>query len=134
MLIALVGLSFIAVGLIPRDPAPGYDPAGLALHAPKATGLMHLSIAGVAAGCSVASLIVMAARLARDPAWVGLAGAARLTALLVVGCIVIYGIWGTRSTGLAGTFERLAIVLPIAWNAAFLRRLGAGAPFVVAGV
>ena len=69
LLTAFVGASFVAVGLIAQDPAPGYDPAGLALQAPTPLGLAHFAIAGIAALSSVVGLFVMAARLAGDPDW-----------------------------------------------------------------
>jgi pimeloyl-ACP methyl ester carboxylesterase len=40
----------------------------------------------------------------------------------------VYAGWSTRASGLAGTFERLAIVLPLLWTFTFLRRLSAGMP------
>jgi hypothetical protein len=131
VLTALVGLSFITVGLIPQDPAPGYDPAGLALQGPTARGLLHLAIAGIAASCSVASLIVMGSRLAGDRAWGGWRTAAWVTALLIVACVTVFGVWSTKPSGFAGTFERMAIVLPLAWTAIFLRRLDSGTPFML---
>ena len=132
VLIALIGASFVGAGLVPQDPAPGYDPAGLARTAPTATGLAHLALAGVAAACSVASLLVLAGRLAGDPHWPGWARSARFVAALVVACVAVYGAWSVEATGYAGTFERMAIVLPLAWNVAFLRRLESGTPFRVA--
>jgi len=66
----LVGASFVIVAFVPQDPAPGYDPAGLALQEP---------------------------------------------------------------TVLAGTFERIAVMIPPIWAFTFLRRLSAGTPFMVKG-
>jgi hypothetical protein len=132
VLTAAVGVSFVAAGFVPQDPAPGYDPAGLALQAPTVMGLLHLAIAGVAAACSVAGLLVMAARFAGDRDWLGWATYSRAMAVLVIVCVGIYGVWSTRASGLAGTFERLAIVLPIIWTATLLRRLASGASFMVA--
>ena len=130
-LTAGLGLSFIAAGFVPQDPAPGYDPAGLALTAPTALGLVHLAIAGVAAACSVAGLFVMAARFAGDEDWRGWAAYSRVMALLLIVCVAIYGVWSTRPTGFAGTFERLALVVPLVWTFTLLRRLEAGAPLMV---
>jgi hypothetical protein len=132
-LIAVLGGSLITAGVVPQDPAPGYDPEGLALGAPTPLGLLHLASAGVAAVCSVAGLFVMAARFAGDPDWGGWPAYSRVTALLVIACVLVYAGWSTRASGLAGTFERLAIVLPLLWTFTFLRRLSAGMPFMVAG-
>jgi hypothetical protein len=130
-LTAVIGVSFCIVGLVPQDPAPGYDPMGLALDAPTARGLVHLAVAGVAALCSVASLFVMAARFAGDRHWPGWPAYSRVMALLVITCVTIYGVWSTRASGLAGTFERLAILIPLVWTVTVLHRLGAGTPFMV---
>jgi hypothetical protein len=132
VLTALVGLGFIGVGLIRQDPAPGYDPDGLALKTPTLLGLAHLAIAGVVALCSVLALLVMAARLARDPAWRYWVLYSWGTALSIVGCVTVYAVWSVRPTGLAGTFERAAMVAPMLWMFAFLRRLYRGAPLIVA--
>ena len=130
-LTAVVGLSFIAAGFIPQDPAPGYDPAGLDLQRPTTLGLVHLAVAGVAAACSVAGLFVMAARFAGDDGWRGWPAYSRVMALLLIACVAIYGVWSTRASGFAGTFERLAIVIPLVWTITLLRRLEAGAALMV---
>jgi hypothetical protein len=132
VLTAVLGLSFIAAGFIPQDPAPGYDPAGLALEKPTTLGLLHLAIAGVAASCSVAGLFVMAARFAGDDDWRGWPAYTRVMAVLLIVCVAIYGVWSTRPSGFAGTFERLAVVVPLVWTFTFLRRLEAGTPLMVA--
>ncbi len=130
MLTMFVGIAFIGVGLIRQDPAPGYDPDGLALSTPTLRGLVHLALAGVAALSSVAALLVMAARLAHDPAWPRWSFYSCLTALIIVSCVAVYGVWSVQPTGLAGTFERAAFVAPLVWMAAFVRRLYSGAPLV----
>ena len=131
ILTAAIGISFIVVGLVKQDPAPGYDPQGLDLEAPTALGLVHLAVAGVAAGCSVAALFVIATRFTGDLHWVGWAAYSRTMAVLIVVCVAIFGVWSTRASGFAGTFERAAIVIPMIWMFTFLRRLGAGTPFMV---
>lgn len=131
LLTALVGAGFIGVGIIPQDPAPGYNPDGLLLNAPSPGGLAHLTIAGVTALCSVGALLVMARRFARDPLWRHWPLYSALTALGMVGAITLYGIWSIRPTGFAGTFERVAMVAPLAWMVAFLRRLYRGVPLMV---
>jgi hypothetical protein len=50
---------------------------------------------------------------------------------VVVGCVTVYGIWSTQSSGFAGTFERGAIIVPLVWLCTFLRRLGKGTPFMM---
>jgi hypothetical protein len=129
-LTAVLGVSFMAAGCVPQDPAPGYDPAGLAIDELTLTGLVHLAIAGVAAACSVALLFVVASRLAGQASWIGWPRYTRAIATLTIICIAVYGVWSTRATGYAGTFERAAIMLPTIWGASFLRRLGQGTPFM----
>jgi hypothetical protein len=132
-LTAALGVSFVAAGWVPQDPAPGYDPAGLALQEPTLTGLVHLGIAGVAATCSVALMFILATRLTGDAAWPGWPIYTRGMAALTILCIAVYGVWSTRSTGYAGTFERAGILVPTIWSASLLRRLGRGAPFMRGG-
>ncbi len=129
---AMIGLSFVVVGMVPQDPAPGYDPAGLALTAPTAHGLVHLAVAGVAALSSVCGFVVMAKRFAGDPAWRHWSAYSWAAAIAVIGCVTVYGVWSTRSSGFAGTFERGAMVVPLLWLYAFLRRLAGGARFMAA--
>ena len=131
VLMFVVGIGFVLVGLIPQDPAPGYDPDELALSSPTTLGLLHLTIAGVAALSSVVGMFVMAKRLSGDPAWAGWPIYTRVTAVLVVVCIAVYGVWSTSASGFGGTFERFAIVIPLMWTFTLLRRLSAGAPFKV---
>ena len=133
ILTAAIGISFVVVGLVKQDPAPGYDPEGLGLEVPTALGLVHLAVAGVAAGCSVASLFVIARRFTGNPHWTGWAAYSRTMAVLIIVCVAIFGVWSTRASGFAGTFERAAIVIPMIWNFTFLRRLGAGTPFMTVG-
>jgi hypothetical protein len=129
---ALLGAGFVAVGVLPQDPAPGYDPAGLALKAPTLHGLAHLAIAGIAALSSVVGLFVIAARVKGDPAWRRWPFYSVTAALVVVACVAAYAVWSTRATGFAGTFERGAMVVPMIWTFMFLRRLTRGTPLVVA--
>jgi len=130
LLTGLTGVSLVACGIVPQDPAPGYDPMGLALTAPTLRGLIHLACAGVAALSSVASLLVMARRFRGDPSWRGWSWYSMLMAFAMAACVVVYGIWSTASTGYAGTFERLALLVVPIWGLTFLLRLGSGAPFM----
>lgn len=117
-------------GCIPQDPAPGYDPAGLALAQPTAPGLLHLAAAGIAATASVVLLLIVAARLSGDAYWSGWATYTSVIALLTVVCVAIYGTRSIEPNGLAGTFERAAIFLPTLWGCTFLHRLWMGRPFM----
>ncbi|NII27432.1 DUF998 domain-containing protein [Pseudoflavitalea sp. X16] len=130
ILTALTGASLIVCGLVPQDPAPGYDPEGLALKAPTLRGLMHLLFAGIAALSSVVGLLVMAWRFAGDPLWYGWAVYSVLMAVAMVACVTVYAIWSTSSTGYAGTFERLALIVMPIWALTFLVRLETGVAFM----
>ncbi|MES2522290.1 MAG: DUF998 domain-containing protein [Gemmatimonadota bacterium] len=130
VLTALAGFGFVLTGIIPQDPAPGYDPANLGLTAPTLPGLLHLAAAAVAALCSVAGLLVMARRFRRDGNWAGWPAYTWITAVATVLCVAAYGVGSTEPSGFAGTFERAAILLPAVWAAVFVRRLWRGTPFM----
>lgn len=131
ILTALLGASFVVVGLVVQDPAPGYDPDGRHLTAMTGLGITHIAVGGVAALSSVLGFLVMAARFAGDSTWRGWALYSWLTAAVVVVAIAGYVVYSVESTGFAGTFERAAMVAPIVWMYAFLRRLSQGRPFMV---
>ena len=131
LLIAVTGLGLVSAGWISQDPAPGYDPEVLGHALPTKTGLIHLSVAGVCALASCAALFVMAARFAELPDWRGWATYSRISSVLTIICVCVYGVWSTRATGFAGTFERLVVIIPGVWGYALVARLSAGAPFVV---
>ena len=80
---------------------------------------------------SIAAMLVMAARFRRLPGWEPWARPTRLAAVLTTVCVVVYAVWSVQPTGLAGTFERLVVIVPGAWGYAVIRRLGDGVPFVV---
>ena len=132
VLTALVGASFIGVGIIPPDPAPGYDPEGLALQAPTALGVAHIAIAGITTLCTAIGFFVMGARLSRDPAWPRWTLYSWVAAFIAIGCITVFSIWSMQPRGFAGTFERVATLVPILWMFAFLSRLHNGAPLMIA--
>jgi hypothetical protein len=131
VLITLTGISLIAAGWIPQDPAPGYDPELLGHTLPTITGLIHLGVAGVGVLASSIAFFVMAARFATLPDWSVWATYSRVTGVLTIVCVVVYAVWSTHASGLAGTFERLVIVLPGAWGYAVVSRLSSGTPFAV---
>jgi hypothetical protein len=130
ILTALTGASLIICGLVPQDPAPGYDPQGLALKAPTLRGLIHLLFAGIGALSSVVGLLVMAWRFAGDPLWYGWDVYSVLMAIAMVACVTVYAIWSTSSTGYAGTFERLGVIVMPIWGLTFLFRLETGVSFM----
>ena len=131
VLTALTGASLILAGLVPQDPAPGYNPTGVAFSTPTAMGLVHLGAAAVAALSAVTGLVVMSRRFAGDPAWRGWSTYSLLLAGLMTGCITVYAVGSTAATGFAGTFERLGFAVVPVWAVTFLLRLRAGAPFMV---
>jgi hypothetical protein len=128
-LTVITGASIIATGLLPQDPAPGYDPMQLALTEPTVRGLLHLLFAAIGAGSTVACLVVMARRFAHDPLWRGWTGYTLLMAAVMTISIAIYAVWSTASTGYAGTFERIGLLVFPLWGASFLGRLANGTPF-----
>jgi hypothetical protein len=128
---ALSGMSLVACGLIPQDPAPGYDPAGLALTAPTLPGLIHLAAAAVGAAGSIGSLAILAARFRGDPLWRGWAAYSVIIAVVMITCIAVYAFWSTSATGFAGLFERIALSMGPLWLLTFLVRLESGTPFMI---
>ncbi len=132
VLTGIAGVSIVVCGFVRQDPAPGYDPARLALTGPTPLGLVHLFAAAVGVACLALGLVVMASRFTDDPHWRGWAAYSRIMALLIVVCVTIYAIWSTQPSGFAGSFERVAIVLTPIWGLTFLARASAGTPFVVA--
>lgn len=132
MLTLLTGFSIILCGIFQQDPAPGYDPQKLALTDPTLRGLLHLLFAAIGALCSIAGLLVMARRFAHTPLWHGWKLYSILMALVMAACVTIYAIWSTKSTGYAGTFERIALMVVPVWGMTFLVRLEAGVPFMKA--
>jgi hypothetical protein len=129
--IAIAGSSLVVLGFVPQDPAPGYDPERLGLTIPTALGLLHLALAGVTVGASVTAMFIMASRFARDPLWQRWALYTRLVAVFTIACVAVYGVWSVDATGLAGTFERIAILSTPGWGVAFAYRLGKGVPFML---
>jgi len=133
-LTALTALSLIAVAFVPQDPAPGYDPEQLGHALPTATGLAHIGLAAVCSGCSVAGMFVLASRFSRTAGWRGWPRYSRTMAVLTILCVAVYAAWSTHPSGLAGLFERLAIILPAAWGFSLVGRLSSGAPFTICSV
>jgi hypothetical protein len=123
ILMALTGLSLVAVSAVPQDPAPGYDPEQLGHQLPTLTGLIHLALAAVMASATSAAMFVMASRFAAMPDWRGWAWYTRAAASLTIACVIVYAVWSTRATGLAGAFERMVIVIPGVWGYFVVRRL-----------
>ena len=126
LLIGLTGAAFLVAAFVPQDPAPGYDPEGLNLRSPTATGLLHLGIAAVAALAAAIAPIVMARRVRGRPEWRGWAAWSIATSLALVACVAVYAVWSVRPSGYAGTFERLAVALPALWTCTFVLKLSNG--------
>lgn len=129
-LTAITGAGLFICGMMPQDPAPGYDPMDLFLTAPTATGLIHLLFAAVSALSSMTILLVMARRFAGQPSWRRWVPYSVIMAVLMAIFVAIYAVWSTAPTGFAGTFERLALAVPAVWTATFLFRLGKRVPFM----
>ena len=132
VLTAMTGVSLILAGLLPQDPAPGYDPMALRLTEPTLPGLLHLLVAAVAAGSSIAVLAVMSKRFGGDPKWPGWSAYSLLMSVAMTVCVAVYAVWSTAASGYAGAFERAALMVTPIWGATFLRQLATGRPFMVA--
>ena len=130
ILTALAGISLIACGFAPQDPAPGYDPQDLALIKPSLPGLIHLLFAAIGALSSIIGLLIMARRFTGDRLWYGWNAYSIAMAITMTACITVYAIWSTASAGYAGTFERLGLMAVPVWGLTFLIRLETGTPFM----
>jgi hypothetical protein len=126
----LTGISIILCGLFRQDPAPGYDPENLALTAPTLTGLLHLLFAAIGALSSITGLIIMARRFAHTPLWKSWSIYSISMAMIMIACITVYGIWSTESTGYAGLFERIGLLVIPVWALSFLLRLEKNVAFM----
>jgi hypothetical protein len=126
----LLGAVILSTVIFKQDPAPGYDPENLALTAPTLIGLIHLLFAGIGALSSIIGLIVMARRFALTPLWRGWAVYSILMAFIMFACVTVYSVWSTASTGYAGMFERIGLLILPIWALTFLTRLESGIPFM----
>jgi hypothetical protein len=126
----VTGITLILCGILKQDPAPGYDPEHLALTAPSLVGALHLLFAAIGALSSIIGLIVMARRFAHTPLWQGWNIYSIIMAVIMAVCVTVYSVWSTKSTGFAGTFERIAILIVPIWVATFLIRLKTGVAFM----
>lgn len=130
VLAVITGLSLILCGIFKQDPAPGYDPQGLALTAPTLTGLLHLLFAAIGALSSIASLLILSRCFDNDPYWPGWNVYTTMMALIMAACITFYAVFSTDATGFAGLFERLGLMTVPVWVLSFLIRLEKGVPFM----
>jgi hypothetical protein len=126
-LLGVSGACVVVCGVVRQDPAPGYDPEALALVAPTALGLVHLGAAGIGIVSSMAGLLVLSSRFARRPDWRGWVAYTWAMAFATLVCVTVYAVWSVRPHGLAGTFERLAIVITPVWGFTLFVRLWRGA-------
>jgi hypothetical protein len=46
-------------------------------------------------------------------------------------CIAAYAVGSVQPHGLAGTLERVGLIVPMIWMFSFLRRLRDGTPFMI---
>jgi hypothetical protein len=130
VLTLLSGISLVLCGILKQDPAPGYDPEGLRLTNPTLPGSLHLFFAGIGALSSIIGLIVIARRFAQTQLWRGWNVYSVFMAVMMAACIAVYSVWSVKSTGYAGTFERVALLIVPIWGVTFLIRLESGVPFM----
>ncbi|HUZ36780.1 MAG TPA: DUF998 domain-containing protein [Streptosporangiaceae bacterium] len=105
----LAGLAMIVTGLFAQDPANGF-PLGAATPAhPSVHAQVHLLASYVSFLATVATLVIMARRFAREPRWRGWASATVIAVVWMIGCLAAFGAL-TAHHGPAGVFEKAATV------------------------
>ena len=126
-LVALAGTGFVIAGLFTADPALGYPPgtpAGLTMN-PSPTGMVHIQGAflvfgGLPAACVAFTRRFQAIGNRRWAAYSAVSGAGMLVVFIAanVGANGVAGL-----DGVAGLLQRIAIVIGLAWLAAFAASL-----------
>jgi len=118
----VAGLTLIGAGLFSQDPALGYPVGAALLPHPTTHALIHTIVSYVSLTTTVAELIILARRFAREPQWRGWAPAALAAGLLMMGCLAMFGSL-TATGGDGGIFEKLASALPSLFGIALTCRL-----------
>ncbi len=113
------GLTLIVVGIFSQDAMPGY-PAGAVASGPTLHGEIHL-LASYVSFSSLAGSLVLAWRLASEPAWRAWAWPAVLVGLMPIVFIAAFG--ATYGHAPSGLFERLASSGGTPFGLALLGRL-----------
>jgi heme A synthase len=116
------GLAMICGGVFSQDPGNGY-PVGIAVPAqPSTHAIVHNLVSFVSLTITVAELLILARRFAREPQWRRWATFAIVAGVLMMGFLATFGtLAGTHGSG--GVFEKLASATPTIFGIAIVIRL-----------
>lgn len=121
-LAVLAGLAMICTGIFTLDPGKGYPPGIAAPAHPSVHAQVHNVASYVSLTVTVAGLLILARRFAREPTWRGWAPAALAAAVLMMVFLAVFGVLIARG-GPGGIFEKLASLTPTLFGVAFVGRL-----------
>jgi hypothetical protein len=116
------GLAMICAGVFSQDPGNGY-PVGIAAPAhPSTHAIVHNLVSYVSLTLTIAELLILARRFAREPQWRGWATLAIAAGVLMMGFLATFGsLAGAHGSG--GIFEKLASATPTIFGIAIAIRL-----------
>jgi hypothetical protein len=116
------GLAMIGAGLFSQDPGNGYPVGVAAPGQPSAHATVHQIVSFVSLTLTVAELLILARRFAREPQWRGWSTLAILAAVMMMGFLATFGtLAGSQGSG--GIFEKLASATPTIFGIAVVVRL-----------
>jgi hypothetical protein len=121
-LAVLGGLAMICTGIFALDPGKGYPPGVPAPAHPSAHAQVHNVASYVSLTVTVAGLVILARRFAREPQWRGWAPAALAAAVLMMVFLAVFGVLIAHG-GPGGIFEKLASLTPTLFGVALVGRL-----------
>ncbi len=116
------GLAMICAGVFSEDPGNGY-PIGIAAPVqPSTHAVVHNLVSYVSLTLTVAELLILARRFAREPRWRGWATLATVAGMLMMGFLATFGtLAGAHGSG--GIFEKFASATPTIFGIAIAIRL-----------
>jgi Protein of unknown function (DUF998) len=121
-LAVLAGLAMICTGVFALDPGKGYPPGIPAPAYPSAHAQVHNVASYISLTVTVAGLLILARRFAREPQWRGWAPAALAAAVLMMVFLAVFGVLIAHD-GPGGIFEKLASLTPTLFGVALTGRL-----------
>jgi heme A synthase len=115
-------LTLICAGVFSQDPGDGYPVGAAAPAQPSTHAIVHNLVSFVSLTLTVAELLILARRFAREPQWRGWATLAIVAGVLMMGFLATFGtLAGIDRSG--GIFEKLASFTPTVFGIALAIRL-----------
>jgi hypothetical protein len=128
----LAGLAMICAGIFSQDPADGYPVGVAAPVTPSTHAVIHNLVSFLSLTTTIAAVVVLALRFAREPSWRAWSPAALTAAVLMMGFLAAFGALISHG-GPGGVFEKLASATPTLLSAAVITRLLVARDATVAG-